>query len=412
MSKKTTLLTVVTLVALLGWSTIPAPLHAANNRRPLRVVLYPFIPEFASAAETVKKSFEAENPDIELTILDLSSNYYAPGDATYVGQVDADVIELDSVFLADFVHHGKIQELPADFLLPQSDLLSNAYRGSMLEGKRYGAAHWACRNFLFFKSADHPATPIEKLSQLEAYVDPNSSSKLLMDLRGKLTLGELYLMAAFDRYRDWEHVAPAVQKLDAAVENDLIRLSKLCPSGDCRDQIFHEITGIYGQQFARKRSRALVGYSELLHSLLLEKLSCGDDCVGDKDIDVADLPLDDNGSVPISWVDSFTVNTSCQGTCLSDAKKFVRMMNSDDMYLKVLLPSGFSFMKSPVAVGPVPAYLLPAKVSLYSNPRLLASAHLYSRLRQLVENAAVPTADRLNDQLRAIGKTIDSDLSK
>src|SRR5258708_9728059 len=193
MFKKTRLLTVVTLVALFGWSTILASLHAANNRRPLRVVLYPFIPEFASAAETIKKSFEAENPDIELTIVDLSSNYYAPGEATYVGQVDADVIELDSVFLSDFVHRGKIQELTTDFLLPQSDLLSNAYRGSMLEGKRYGAAHWVCRNFLFFKSSDHPAAPIEKLSQLEAYVDPSGGGKLLMDLRGKVTLGEIYL---------------------------------------------------------------------------------------------------------------------------------------------------------------------------------------------------------------------------
>src|SRR6266571_7112124 len=128
MPKKIKLLTVLTLVAILSWSAVPAPVHAANNRRPLRVVLYPFIPEFASAAETVKKTFEADNPDLELTIIDLSSNYYVPGDATYVGQVDADVIELDSVFLADFVHQGKIQELTNDFLLSQSDLLSNAYR--------------------------------------------------------------------------------------------------------------------------------------------------------------------------------------------------------------------------------------------------------------------------------------------
>jgi thiamine pyridinylase len=399
--------------ALLSGSVFfPGDLHAANNRRQLRVVLYPFIPEFASAAETVKKTFEANNPDIELTILDLSSNYYGPGDATYVGQVDADVIELDSVFLADFVHKGKIQELPQDFLLPPSDLLSNAYRGSMLNGKRYGAAHWACRNFLFFPSANKPSTPIEKLSQLQAFLDPNKDGTLLMDMRGKLTLGELYLMAAFDRYKDWAHVAPAVQTLDSAVEDDLIRLSKLCPHGGCRDQIFHEITGIYGQEFARKRSKALVGYSELLRSVLLENLNCPADCIGDADLDVADIPLDEAGSVPISWVDSFTVATSCKGDCFTDARKFVQMMNSEDMYFRILLPFGLSFLKSPVATEPVPAYLLPARVSLYSNPKLLASAHLYPKLRLLVENAEVPTSDGLNDLLRVIGKKIDSDLDK
>jgi hypothetical protein len=282
----------------------------------------------------------------------------------------------------------------------------------MLDGKRYGAAHWACRNFLFFPTQNGPATPIEKLSQLESYIDPSKGDRLLLDLRGKLTLGELYLMAAFDHYRDWQHVAPAVQNLDPAIENDLIRLSKLCPNAGCRDQVFHEITGIYGQQFARKRSKALVGYSELLRSVLIEKSNCGDDCLGDADLDVGNIPLDDNGSVPISWVDSFTVNTSCKADCFSDARKFVQMMNSDDMYLKLLMPSGFSFLKSPVAISPLASYLLPAKLSLFSNSKLVTAAHLYPKLRILVENAEVPTADHLNDQLRKIGKTLDADLSK
>src|SRR5260370_39507624 len=96
----------------------------------------------------------------------------------------------------------------------------------MLEGKRYGAAHWVCRNFLFFKSSDRPAAPIEKLSQLEAYVDPSGGGKPLMDLRGKLTLGELYLMEAFYRYCDWENVSPVGPKLDPAVVKDLLPPSK------------------------------------------------------------------------------------------------------------------------------------------------------------------------------------------
>jgi hypothetical protein len=48
--------------------------QSAAQRRNLRVVLYPFIPEFTYAAETVKQLFEAENPNIELSIIDLSAN--------------------------------------------------------------------------------------------------------------------------------------------------------------------------------------------------------------------------------------------------------------------------------------------------------------------------------------------------
>lgn len=384
---------------------------ARPRQRTLRVVLYPFIPEFTSAAETVKRAFEVENPGVNLSILDLSGNYYAPGDASYVGQVQADVIELDSVFLADFVHQHKIQELPPEILLSQSELLASAYRGSILDGKRFGAPHWACRNFLFFPAAAPPSPPVTTLTQLETFIGNNTSNGLLMDMKGKLTLGELYLTAAFDRFRDLQHALPAVQHLDKNIEDDLVRLRKLCSAGSCRDQISHEFTGIYGMQFAHKRSKSLVGYSELLHSVLSEAASCGTDCLQDRDLDVAELPLDDAGSVPISWVDSFTISSSCTGPCFGDAKRFIRMMNSDSMYISMLLPAGYSFLTPPNPTKPVPAYLLPAKLSLYSNPKLLTLAHLYPKLRTLVEKAEVPTDDNLNDKLRAIGKALDSALN-
>src|ERR1700742_4811967 len=110
----------VLVTLLVGLMAIPRPTEAQEaHRQQLRVVLYPFIPEFTYAADTVKRLFEAENPDIELVVLDLSDNYYAPPedgktDPTYIGQVQTDVYELDSVFLADFVKDHKIQPLKDD----------------------------------------------------------------------------------------------------------------------------------------------------------------------------------------------------------------------------------------------------------------------------------------------------------
>lgn len=72
---------------------------------------------------------------------------------------------------------------------------------------------------------------------------------------------------------------------------------------------------------------------------------------------------------------------------------------SDDVFLFALLPS----------TG-VPAYLLPAKVSLYSNSALLAKAHLYPKLKTIIENAALPSALGLNEQLRNVGRQLDTDL--
>jgi thiamine pyridinylase len=387
----------------------PLPIGNAVARRKLKVALYPFIPEYEAAAEHIKEQFEAQNPDVELVILDLRSNYYGSSDPNYIGSTDADVYELDSVFLQDFVDGKKIQELPTEALLPPEQLLKNADAGARVGGKRYGAAHWVCRDFLFYPVANKPKSDIRTLADLEAFVRPDGL--LLVDLKGKSTLGEMYLISAFDRYSDWSLVAPKIDSFDQSIALDESRVLKLCNSASCRDQIFHELTGIHGAEFARKRGKALIGYSELLHDVLAETQNgCPDTCLADKDLDVSDLPLDDAGSTPVSWVDSFTMSTNCKDECVADAVRFINMMNSDEMYMKLLLPVPLSFIQVPQPAAPVPAYLLPAKVSLYSNPALLAVAHLYPKMKALAENAKVPTADNLNDKLRAIGKTIDKNL--
>ncbi len=380
-----------------------------SRRAQLRVVLYPFIPEFTYAAETVKRLFEAENPNIDLKVLDLSDNYYAPPepgkvDPTYIGDVQTDVYELDSVFLADFVQAKKIQPLQDDILLPQNELLKNAYAGSMLNGVRYGSAHWVCGDFLFY-SRDHvPSGNISTLKDLEGFVGSDPTFKLLVDLKGRLTLGEFYLGAAYAKYKDWSEVKNHIDPPDTSLESDLIRVLKMCPAGRCRDQIFHELTGIYGQEFALKRSKALIGYSELLHSVLKEGFPDGD-------LNVTALPLDDAGAVPISWVDSFAVGTGCLGDCYQRAAKFIKFMQRDDIYLKLVLPDRPSFLSNPAGPSPIPAYLLPAKASLYSDPTLTSKAHLYPALKKIIEGASVPTAVGLNQELRTVSSSVDKALS-
>lgn len=387
-----------------------------TQRRHLRVVLYPFIPEFTYVAETVKRLFEAENPKVELTILDLSSNYYAPPkeneppNPTYIGDAETDVYELDSVFLADFVNQKKIQALPDNILLSADQLLKNAYLGSMLDGKRYGSAHWACGNFLFFTKDTAPAKNPTTLKDLEALIGPDAKQRLLVDLRGRLTLGEFYLGAAFAKYKAWAAVKDHILPADKALEADLVRILEMCPSGSCRDQVFHELTGIYGLEFALRRSKALIGYSELLHSVLIEGMMNG--TMADDDLRVRALPLDDAGAVPISWIDSFTVRAGCTGDCLQDASVFIQFMQRDDIYLKLLLPSKPSFLTSPKPSSPVPAYLLPAKVTMYSKPELLKLAHLYPDLKKIIEDSSVPTAIDLNKNLRTVSSDVDKELSK
>lgn len=407
--KRISLLLVFILSASVLLSCGQSQSQAALQRAQLRVVLYPFIPEFTYAAETVKRMFENENPDIELTVLDLSNNYYSPTDDanTFIGNVQADVYELDSVFLADFVKQNKIKPLPDDVLLPADQLLKNAYAGSMLHRKRYGSAHWACGNFLFIATQGKPANPPTTLKELAALMGSDANQKMLVDMRGRLTLGEFYLGAAYAKYKEWAAVNDHLQKADTSLEDDLIRIVKMCPTGMCRDSIFHELTGIYGQEFAAGRSKTLIGYSELLHSVLGEGMK-------DDDFDVYPLPLDDAGTAPISWIDSFTVAANCGANCYDRAVKFVKFMQRDDVYMKLLLPGKPSYLSYPAgqAPTPVPAYLLPAKASLYSSADLIKAAHHYPKLKMLIEGAAVPIAEGLNQSLRTVSGHVDAAIKK
>jgi thiamine pyridinylase len=393
-------------------ATASNPSSQQVRPRKLHVALYPFIPGFEAAAEYVKTRYEAENPDVTLDIIDLRSNYYDSTSDNYIGNAHADVFELDSVLLRDFVADGKIQEMPAGVLLPPDQLLSNADRGTRLENKRYGAAHWVCRNFLFYSTDDPPQKTIKTLADLEAFAGP---AGLIIDLRGKSTLGEYYLMAALDRNPDWSKVYPdKIATIDTAIEGDILALKKYCDTASCRNKVLHDYTGTHGAEFARKRGKALVGYSEILHDVLAEIPNCSstDPCLSAEKLAVTELPLDDNGSRPMSWVDSFTLSTGCTGTCVDDATRFIGMMNRDDTYMALLLPGSLSFLNVQTPGPRVPAYLLPAKVSLYTNATLTNAAPLYKALKPMVENADVPTDRHLNDDLRIIGKQIDKDLDK
>jgi hypothetical protein len=282
----------------------------------------------------------------------------------------------------------------------------------MLDGKRYGSAHWVCGNFLFFTKDTLPATAPATLKDLQALIGDDPKQKLFVDMRGRLTISEFYLGAAYAKYKDWSVVKDHLQKADTTLEDDLVSIVKLCPVGSCRDQIFHELTGIYGQEFALRHSKALIGYSELLHSVLNEGIMNG--TMKDDDLRVVALPLDPAGTVPISWVDSYTVRNGCDWECYKDASAFIRFMQRDDVYLKLLLPGKPSFLTYPgmTPPPPVPAYLLPAKASLYTNQELLKAAHLYHDLKPIIENAEVPTAVDLNKNLRSVSSEVEAVLKK
>jgi thiamine pyridinylase len=365
------------------------------------------VPNFLSVKSWVVAEFQKKHPDIQLEIIDLTSNYYGSFVEGYVGCSQSDVYELDSVFLRDFAINGKIQVLP-DGAKESTDLfLKNAVAGVQVDGVQYGAPHWVCGNFLFFQAADKAMKGLSTLDMLKAAIGPHpgAGGGIAVDLKGKSTLGEFYLNAAVDRYPDWKTVKEHIGIFDLDLEKDLAAIRDMCEGSSCRDSKKHS-TPFFAEEFGAKKARALIGYSESLNGMLnlaADKSKCPDrnSCLQDRDIDVEELPLDPAANKAMSWVDSFTVDANCKDQCAADAAAFIHFMNEDDTYIAIL-----------VGANGVPTYLLPAKASLYSNSALLKKAHLYPALRSIIEKSIVPSDLGLNEELRNTGRVVDSELSK
>jgi thiamine pyridinylase len=158
----------------------------------LRVALYPFVPDRLELFEKIEAIFECENPGVNVVLIsspNAGDNYYDDDNEKKKGIqfVNADVYEIDTVLLSDFVALGKIVpiELPFDDFAPET--LRAVTRNSMV----YGVPHWLCGNFLFYRKSD------AKIRDATTWKDVISTlatrnQALLVDFKGRSTLGEWY----------------------------------------------------------------------------------------------------------------------------------------------------------------------------------------------------------------------------
>jgi thiamine pyridinylase len=384
-----------------GTSTNPG---SGGPRRKLRVVLYPIIPAFTDYMFQIKTGFEdsPDGRDIQIEFQDLTDGYYDPTQKNFIESAQADVYEIDSVFLSDFVSTGKIQQLPSQLVPNSGEFLANGQNAAQFQNKWYGVPHWVCGNLLFFKKGDSNLATVRTLSELQTAIGTTHQAGmgLFIDLKGKSTLGEFYLMSLFDRYQTFSQVQSHLTPYDSTIEDNLKRVGSLCDAGFCRNGNYHQAIGFYGSQFVRGRARAFVGYSESLYYMLWEaENACAvkEKCYTDADLSVAEVPLDDHGSKQMSWVDLLTIDKGCDGQCLSDATAFVSYVNSHVTQVRAL-------------TGYPPRYLLPARSSVYSDPSMQKAAPLYQQIRPIIEKAETPTAPKLDQTLRTYGATLDQNL--
>lgn len=397
-------------------------------RRPLRVALYPYVPQRAEMYWRVEQAFEEAHPDVDLRYVDLGGYYYGGQLVEALGRGDADVFEVDAVFLQDLADQGLIQPLPASALPPEERdaYLPVALEAAFVESELYGVPHWVCGNFLFYRREDPERArfdAVRSLDGLERILGrPGTLDQgLLIDLRGSSTLGEKYLDAMVDAYQE---PGPVVERLaggspDPMALTSLSRLFALCPGGLCDSEKHHEFGQYYAREFARHGARALVGYSERMHFVVDEYLhgvregerSVGEisyvwnddagtyDVHGAYDVDAVAAPLADGGEQMLAWVDVLSVGRGVAGQRLTDALAFIEFFNDEALTVDLLVPE----------FGEAPRYLLPARRRIYEDPVLLQAAPLYARFYEIMLDAVTVSALGLNDNLRTLGRGIEEE---
>jgi thiamine pyridinylase len=368
------------------------------TRRPLQFSMYPFIPEAEAAAYEIKARYEMMYPDVELRIT-LNPGYY--GDEG-ISKDKAHVYELDSVFLADFAE--RLQPLP-DTLAPLvRETLPMARSAAVWNGQSLGLPHWLCSNFLIFKSSDRPLAQARSLQAVEKAFAGVDDKTLLIDLKGKSTLGEMYLTSLLGNYGSAEaalaHVNP--DNLDEPAKTAIRRALAMAPRWHGRDDTWHSLTGSYAREFGAGRGRALVSYSEGLHYAISESRGCrpSQDCPKPARVAAVPWPLSDNAVRQIAWVDLLVIDKAATGPTLSDATNLIKLIHSREMYRKLLAPP----------TGEAPRYLLPARTDIYQDKKVTSQAPLYKTFFRFIKDATPITSPDLNTKLRKIGKKLDEEL--
>jgi len=371
----------------------------AETRRVLHVSLYPFIPDASAAALTLKQGFEHLHPDVVVDI-SLNAHYYSP-DPKDKGVLyeDADVHEIDSIFLQDFIERHRLQPLATEGL---DAFTKVAMTAATRDGTVWGAPQWMCTDFLVYRAStgilgDGPS--------LETVISTlRSSGGLLLDMRDTGQLGELYLSALI---ASSDGNQAALQHLTATPDPTIVvRLKRILaaePSGLGRNPAYAEITGFYARQFSRGVGGAFVGYSELTRAALDESTQgcrIEDHCVQPSEIHVAPFPFADGQVKPIVWVDFFAIDRKVHGQSLQDARNFIYYATSLPAYRALLIPPP----------GSNPRYLLPATEAAFHDEQIIHAAPLYPAFRSIVERGVTVSAPDLNRKLHDVATKIDAAL--
>jgi thiamine pyridinylase len=255
----------------------------ATPKQPLRISLFPYVPNPMLVKELIAKRWSQDHSDVPLVFVDLpdfDSYKHDPPE-------NLDVFEFDAIGLEYYVRNNFVTPLSFDELKDSEDILDFAWKGSMVDGRLYAVPRLACTYVLIYRKDDTAITNAIGLPDLYKVLGdgpkelpkgqtepvPEDGKGLLIDMSGGTDCACLYLDAFADvsgKYSVRPKLPTAID-LDTGGFNDLRLLARMAGKPQA---LFPEPYAAPPKPmpppkrpawFGAGKGRAFVGYSERLY---------------------------------------------------------------------------------------------------------------------------------------------------
>lgn len=364
-------------------ATPGAPQGSTSGPRPIKLVLFPYIPDaagdnFQGLIDKLESGFEQAHPDIDLRIeIDPNMDFYdlEPSGTLHrlLGSGDdaAQIVEIDTLLLGSLIAHKWVQPTG----MKPADAFPAAQQAVSVDDVPYGIPTYLCTNVLYARSnaVQKVKNGVELMDAL-AKIDPKAAP-IAGDFEGSWTLPSMYVDAWADTNGTAKLASAYSPTLDPRTMTDLRAVVHGCEvsgKNPCMDKTYKDNTEAE-KAYALGSANSFFGYTERLHYIRAAK--------ADEPLpSIISAPMGD-GTHPIILVDALVFNPGCTGACLVDNQTVAAYM--DSVPVRALI--AFSQDAPP---GAIPRYLLQANQAFYKTPSASADP-MYQAYLSIVSQAHV-----------------------
>ena len=392
--------------------------------QPLRVAIFPYIPDLAGdklaglkrfIADEFKKvsgeSIEVETDADPYNLSKLKSTYLTDDRNAY------DVMEVDTVLLEELVKTGRLQALEDHFTVTEDVFTPSAVHSVRyspnLKSHLYGVPTLICASFLMeLADVDHtPQKPLLKdwssFDQLKEALDQaeGSDHRLLLagDFQppGSSGLSMFYLGAYINEHGTGggsvcESIGAPMD--DPELIKEFTNLGQL-PGGRNTDGNVHNKYDLLIKEVTESKHILMYAYSENMGEALqraAEKNKCK------HTVRIVSPPLDDSNKL-LTYTDAVVVNKYK----FADQERAAVIMKFVKFYTSLALRTSFAFGKDLPTSVVYPRYVLPARKDFYTETTALHDSYYQQFHDALYHSVPAP-----NHDMYLKGKALEKQLKK